>query len=124
MYYDFFSPSNWLKLSKHEKSDHKKICDHCTTVHAELQALFPSTSTRFSKVRNQNIVHALKTIKMSPRKALQDRTNLVYNIINPHFEKKFGVSFAEGLIANKKLKLSKKPPCDEKKKEKQGIIDS
>ena len=59
---------------------------------------------------------------MSPRKALQDRTNLVYNIINPHFEKKFGVSFAEGLIANKKLKLSKKPTCDEKKKEKQGII--
>ena len=74
-YYNFFSPSNWQKLSNNEKVKHTKFCNECTITNAYYQALFPSTLIRYTNARKENVVRVLNNIKWQPKKsALKEHT--------------------------------------------------
>ena len=58
------------------------------------QALFSSTSIRYTNARNENVVHVLNNIKGQPKMALKEQISG----INTEFKNKFGAPFSEGLI--------------------------
>ena len=121
-YYNFFSPSNWQKLSNNEKVKHTKFCNECTITNAYYQALFPSISIRYTNARKENVVRVLNNIKGQPKKsALKEHTSRIYNTINTEFKNKFGVPFSEGLINMPELNLQLKPSSCEMKKEKRAL---
>ena len=67
-YYNFFSPNNWQKLSNKEKAIHTKFCNECYLTNTYYQALFPSTSIRYTNARKENVVRVLNNIKGQPKK--------------------------------------------------------
>ena len=120
-YYNVFSPANWLKLTDNEKKRHTRNCEECLVSHVEIQAFFPSNTRRFKNKRDENIFHALNNINIHSKKPLQEVTNTIYSKINSVYEKKMGISFAEGLTKTKELNLQMKPTPYQKKKQKRDI---
>ena len=46
VYYEYFSPEKWLKLSSQNKNKHQVTCDECNNINTPV---FPSTTKRFLK---------------------------------------------------------------------------
>lgn len=64
----------------------------------------------------------MNEIIIQPRKPLKECTSTIYSTINTGFEKKFGISFSEGLANMAETNLQLKPSTYEKRKEKRKLV--
>ena len=127
-YIEHFSPTNWEKLTEHEKRQHcRSNCKACDVHHFSHQSLFPLWGNKTKSVTDEGVYKKInsRVLKLSSagnvkvtKKALKAATKEVYDRINVPFAKTFGVTFAVAQTSVTELNVQVKKSRAELRREK------
>jgi len=128
-YFAKFSSESWTNLSQAKKREHSfSNCKGCYQNYADIQALFPVRSPNLKKKAKNNPFNVVKELqsnsKLNPvsKRIAINGASLLYEKLNPAFEKWSGIPLGEALSKVPEAKVEVKKSAGERKNVRRNIM--